>query len=177
MRNASGADRLTPGREQALELLVKSGAGERILRHGAAVEELALRLGLQAQCMGFGIDLALAGAGALLHDIARRRGAGHAEAGCSLLCGLGYPKVGAVILAHMDLPPDALCPPDERAIVFLADKLVEEDRRVTLEQRFAKAEERCAGDAAALAALRARMGAAGIVLAELGLSDRECLTL
>ena len=57
------------------------------------------------------------------------------------MAGLGFPEVADIIGQHMDINFDDSSP-KEAAIVYLADKLVREDRRVPLEERFRQAFER-----------------------------------
>ena len=79
----------------------------------------------------------LVSAAALLHDVERTKPR-HAERGAELLRKLGYEKVAAIVAEHMFLSEDALEHLDERAIVFLADKMVDGTKAVSLEKRFEK---------------------------------------
>lgn len=131
---------------------------EPVRAHGRAVAAVARTL---AQRMGE-IDPELVAAAGLLHDIAKGR-PDHAEAAAALIASLGYPQVAAAMRHHMDLD-FAAGPPDAAAVVFVADKLVREDRRVELENRFQPAFERFAGQPEALAAARRKYANARRVL-------------
>jgi hypothetical protein len=93
----------------------------------------------------------------LLHDVAK--GASHRDhdsVGASWLEDMGYPSVAKIVGAHTDLPEDAMDPPDERAIVYLADKQVQRTTKVTVNQRFQSVLDRFAGNPEALAAIHRR---------------------
>ncbi|HTY99921.1 MAG TPA: HD domain-containing protein, partial [Rhodocyclaceae bacterium] len=120
------------------------------------------------------LELPLVTAGGLLHDIAKGQPA-HAEAGAERLEALGYPQVAAVIRRHMDLNFTADAGLDEAAVVFLADTLVREDRRVALESRFRPAFERFADQPEALAGARRKYDSARQVLEAIeGRAGRHC---
>lgn len=80
-------------------------------------------------------------AAARLHDAARRL-PDHAQQIGRLLRKMGYGRLAEIVEVHMDLPKEAAEVLDERAILYLADKLVVGNRKVTLEQRFARAVEK-----------------------------------
>jgi molybdenum cofactor cytidylyltransferase len=111
-----------------------------ICRHSQAVAAVAEAMTKQLNAHGAIIAPDLVQAGSLLHDIAKGQSA-HAEAGAAIVSELGFPEVAEIIGQHMDIDFDGSSP-KEAAIVFLADKLVKEDRRVPLEERFHPAFER-----------------------------------
>ncbi len=124
-----------PDRDTCLALLHEYHTPAHIQRHCIAVAEEALRLGRRLNDAGLALDLDLIEAGALLHDILRLE-PDHAAAGAALLLDLGYTRPAEVVAAHMDL--HEVLPPavDETLVVFLADKQVREDYRVTVEERY-----------------------------------------
>ena len=166
-----------PSRELALEILAWREVGEDIINHSLQVAKLAESLGQRARERGFDVNLRLIAAGALLHDIERKRGRDHAQKGSALLCKMGYVKVAAVVGAHMDLPGDALEHIDECAIVYLADKLVSGVKQVALKTRQETALAKFASNDGVLAAIKKRMADARAVMERLGLSDAQCLAL
>jgi putative nucleotidyltransferase with HDIG domain len=121
-------------------ILAALAVDDPIRRHGHAVAAVAEAMTKQLNAVGVIIDPDLVRAASLLHDIAKGVPT-HAEAGAAILTGLGFPEVGDVIRHHMDLEYDG-CSPREEAIVFLADKLVLEDRRVSLEEHFRQVSQR-----------------------------------
>jgi CTP:molybdopterin cytidylyltransferase MocA len=134
------------------------GVAEPVRRHGRAVAAVAAALAGHLD----GIDAQLVVAAGLLHDVAKGQPA-HAEAGAALIDRLGYPALAAIIGQHMDLDL-AGERPDAAAVVFIADKLVREDRRIPLEARFQPAFERFAGQPDALAGAQHRYQSALRVL-------------
>lgn len=123
----------TPAECEAI--LATRPTSDALHRHGRAVTAVARTIANKLAARGGAIDLNLVLAAGLLHDIAKGE-PDHAEAGAALVERLGYPAVAGVIRQHMTMSFDGTSA-NEAAIVFLADKLVRGDRRVTLEQRYA----------------------------------------
>ena len=71
-----------------------------------------------------------------MHDIAKGRRR-HASAGAALVRDFGFPRVAEVVARHMNIDFDGSI--DEGAVVYLADKLIQGETRVRLEERFAPA--------------------------------------
>ena len=130
----------------------------------AHCEAVALRAGELAGQTGLTLNLGLLNAACLLHDLARDW-PDHARACGELLTKEGYPELGAVIAVHHDLPQDAGM---EAGLLYLADKLVQGDRPVTLEERF-QAKRAFCGVPEALAAWERRYRRARQVAERLGL--------
>ena len=128
----------------AERLLRAAAPGEKVEAHSRAVAAEALRI---AEALPLPVDEDLLVSAALLHDVARSE-KDHARLGAAWLRELGYEKAAAVAEQHHDLRSGTL---DEAAILYLADKCVREDRRVTLEERFAASEKRCLNEEARLA--------------------------
>lgn len=124
-----------PERTTCLAILDWAGTSLAVRAHCGAVADLAVEIGYALKKKGHFLDLALIEKGALLHDVLRAE-KHHAQAGATLLNKLGHYALAQVVGAHLDLPPEAKEALDERAIVFLADKMVIEDQRVGIEARF-----------------------------------------
>lgn len=92
---------------------------------------------------GTQLDAELACSAALLHDLARSS-RDHARVGGQLLRDIGLARIAQIVNAHMVLPEsDANAPHiSESQLVYLADKLVVEDRAVGLEARAKRAHEK-----------------------------------
>ena len=125
---------------------------EKVVKHCKKTAEVAIRIAAHTD-----LNQELIRYSALLHDLARKEPS-HAERGGAYLEALGYSVLADVIRQHHDHTGERL---DEAAIVYLADKLVLEDREVTLEERFfvsgqkcSTAEQRAAHDKRYQAALR-----------------------
>jgi len=120
-----------------LRLLEAAAVPEPVVRHCRAVAAEALRLADLPTAAGLNRSLILAGA--LLHDVARDE-PDHPARGAHYLEALGYPETAQIIRTHHDPEDDRIT---EAAIVFLADKLIVDDGRVTLEERFARSLRKC----------------------------------
>ena len=126
-----------------------------VAAHCRAVARIAAGLAEALSAAGICMDVELVRTAALLHDIARTE-AHHAQAGARLLAGHGFTRLAPIVAAHMDLVVDADQPVDESQVVYLADKLVAGDRRVDLEDRFARKLEKYGRNPAAVTAIERR---------------------
>ena len=153
---ALGAAEVLPSERRCLELLRENGATPERVKHSqavaAAASALAAALNEREQC----ICSSLVAAAALLHDVARSEPR-HGAAAAALLERLGYPRLAPVVRGHMSLGDAADGDLDEAHVVYLADKLVQDDRLVGVEERFAVRLARHADDPAAQDAVRARL--------------------
>ena len=126
-----------PLHPQLAERLLRAAApGDRVEAHCRAVAAEALRL---ADALPLPLDRELLESAALLHDVARAE-KDHARLAAAWLRELGYERAAALTAQHHDRQGSAL---DEAAVLYIADKCVREDRRVTLAERFAASEARC----------------------------------
>ncbi|MCR5090796.1 MAG: histidine phosphatase family protein [Oscillospiraceae bacterium] len=130
---------LTP--ELAEKLLQRAEIGERIVRHSRAVAKEALRI---AEALPLKLDIGLLESAALLHDAARTE-KNHAVLGARWLRMLGFDEAAAVTERHHDHDGETL---DETAILYIADKVIQEDRQVSLHERFEASLEKCGTDEA-----------------------------
>ena len=115
---------------------------ENVIAHCRAVAEKAMLLTNELKESGYELNKKLIYSAAMLHDIARSE-PDHAVWGAKRIAKEGYEKVADVIACHHDLNEEENDPVTEKTIVFLADKLVSEDREVTLEERFAGSAVKC----------------------------------
>ena len=118
------------------QLMETAGATERIRKHCYAVAKKATQLVNTCQKDA---DAGLIYRAALLHDIARSK-KDHARIGAEWIRMLGYEPEAELIAQHHDPQPDLSM---EAAILYLADKMVAEDREVSIKERFAKSREKC----------------------------------
>lgn len=164
VRMAAGREQL-PSRARCLELLREQAAEPARVAHCRAVAAVARALAEALDRRSQYLVVPLVEAAALLHDIARAR-PHHAAEGATLLEELGYPRLAPLVRRHMWLGAEAGGPVDEAQVVYLADKLVQGDRPVSLDERFAFRERRVAGDPDAVAAVRRRRDEAARVQAK-----------
>ncbi len=136
----------------AEKLLLAAAPGERVMAHSRAVAKETPRI---VGALPLVMDKALLESAALLHDIARSQPA-HALLGGQWLRELGYDRAAELVESHHDWEGGSL---DERAVLYIADKCVREDRRVGLKERFEGSAARCK-DREALEAHRRRYEAA-----------------
>ena len=145
---------LTPA--LAEKLLLAAAPGDRVIAHSRAVAQEAKRIA-EALREGNAAEGAKGAAGdragswsgdrtddllisaALLHDVARAE-KNHAAVGALWLERLGYPDAADLIRQHHDWDGAEL---DEAAVLYLADKVIREDQKVSLEERFDKSREKC----------------------------------
>lgn len=160
------------------ELLAWFGTPEETVRHCRAVADMAVKIGeacnRQAGQQPFPededvprhlsaedgqrqplLDISRIRAGAMLHDIAKAW-PDHAAAGARWLSLLGHEGVAEMVADHMDIPEDRLQEINESLVVYLADKMVQGERRVTLKERFAAKRERFRDNPAALSGVERR---------------------
>jgi len=140
------------------------GTPEPTRRHCAVVAELAVEIANRLASRGVSIDVDAVRAGALLHDVAKSE-PDHAAAGARHVAAFGFDDVARIVASHMQIAYEPGQAIDERHLVFLADKLVNGERRVSLEERFAPAFKAFAADPAALAGAQRRRAVVAAVLA------------
>lgn len=122
-----------------LAMLRAAGADGALVSHCRAVAALADELCAALREKGVALDAGAVHAAALLHDLAKGE-RDHAAVGGLWLRELGYPELGEIVRQHTE--PDS-AEPNEAGLVFLADKAVRGERRVSIEARFAASAEKC----------------------------------
>jgi len=138
---------MIPSREDCLRLIRKFGMLENIIDHSIEVAKVALFLSVELNKKGQNIDLHLVEAAALLHDLTKTESIktkeDHALTGSKFLKEIGYERVGMIVAEHIQIS----CERDptlvsEEEVVNYADKRVQHDRIVPLEERFKDLQER-----------------------------------
>lgn len=128
--------------ENCIRLMEAAGASENQKRHGIAVADQCMRIVVTLAACGYYLDEQALYFAAMLHDIARDE-KNHAKRGAHYLRTLGYEKTAYIIENHHEDIINLDAQIDERIILQLADKLVIEDRIVTLNERFAESYQKC----------------------------------
>lgn len=143
-----------PSREEAIDILKGAGCSQRIIEHCISVTRIALELAEGVRRNGREVDMRLIEAGALLHDIGRCRthSVEHGAIGGQMAREMGLPEpLARVIERHVgggitpdeaerlglkgrNYMPETL----EEKIVAYADKLIEGDRRIRIEETIEK---------------------------------------
>ena len=117
------------------------GMLENIINHSIEVANVALFLSMELNKKGQRIDYDLVEASSLLHDLTKteclKTREDHAMTGGQLLKKMGYERVGEVVAEHIQLSAgkDPLWVSEEELVNY-ADKRVQHDRIVPLEERF-----------------------------------------
>lgn len=142
-----------PSVAECLGLMDAYRMPEHIRRHSTMVARVAEVLARELRQRGAAIDVELTLAGGLLHDIAKvlciENDCSHAELGREICNRHGFAEVGPLVAEHVMLASaeadhlpngpggDRSARPccNERELVYYADKRVNHDRVVTLEQR------------------------------------------
>ena len=143
-----------PSREQAIELLKDVGCEPKVINHCLAVTDFALQMANKLKVKGLRIDLQLVEAGAILHDIGRSKthGIDHSLVGAQIAQQKGLPlpiiniikrHIGAGITddeaAWLEWPRDIYVPQTlEEKVVCYADKRIDHDRVVPIEEEIKK---------------------------------------
>lgn len=102
--------------------------------HSDMVADVAINIIRNLSRKGILLNSNVIMAASLLHDIAKGRPR-HAEVGAEWLMEMGYEEISKITAEHMELR-EIHSVPTEKEVVFLADKLVKEDRLVTIDERF-----------------------------------------
>ena len=122
------------------EILSRWHTSAEVIRHSRLVAKVACEIAAALNRTGMALNLAWVGAAGLLHDMAKAKvRRNHARIGARILCSLGFPAVAGSVAMHMDFDYELGEPLNETAVVYLADKLVQGDRLVTIDERFVPA--------------------------------------
>ena len=124
-----------PDEKACLELLKEAGTSPATAAHCRAVADMALKICKALDKAGISLNVPLIYSGAMLHDIMKGR-EHHAAAGAKWLFEKGYASTAAVVGDHMFLSAGCEELINEKTVVFLADKLIKETSRATLEERY-----------------------------------------
>jgi len=158
----SGAEERAPAEARCLFLLNRHGVPDQVISHSRVVTALARRIAILLMRKGVQLDLDVITAAGLLHDLAKGKPR-HAEAGMRIITAWGYPRVAAAVGSHIDIILADDRPPGEGEILYLADKLVDGVRHVSLEARFLGSGKKYPGDADIAVAIRRRFACASLI--------------
>ncbi len=112
-------------------------APDAVITHCGAVASVAQYIVDELKRSGCNLNRELVVSAALLHDLARDM-PDHAVESAQIIRRMGFPAVADLVETHMDISPGrGEVSPAE--ILYLADKLVSEDRIVNLQERFRQA--------------------------------------
>lgn len=127
-----------PDLMESLEILRAHGVPENVVRHSLAVAGVAHFLAEKLREKGVSVDPLLVHRGGLLHDLDKvesvQENLEHGVLAGERLAELGYQALGEIARVHV-LGPGRFPRTWEEKLVFYADKVVEEDKVVGLEER------------------------------------------
>ncbi|HXP97181.1 MAG TPA: radical SAM protein, partial [Telmatospirillum sp.] len=147
-----------PGWAECETILSDMQPNAAVIAHVHKVAAVAEKLAESLINAGVPLNPDLVLAGSLLHDIAKGQ-SDHAMAGALKVERLGFHDVARIVACHSDLDFSD-CALDERAVVFLADKMVQGDAIVSVEDRFHRTFQRLANSPDGLAAAKGRFNTA-----------------
>ena len=133
-----------PSREECLDILNKNKTPSNVVEHCKTVCKFAEEVADKVINKGIKVNKELVVAAALLHDIERVKD-NHVIEGAKLLISMGFPEVAQVIKKHsLYKVKDPRRQPStiEEKIVFYADKRAQENKIVSLKERFDITEKR-----------------------------------
>lgn len=135
----SWRDDLIPDLDEVARLWDTHAMLANIRRHSEVVCAVALLVQRWLEQAGLSLNRRVIRTGALLHDLAKTPCLGtarrHDLEGAAILSDLGYSQLSFIVLHHVVLPPDN--PLDETMVIYYADKRVNHDSLVNLNQRYA----------------------------------------
>lgn len=133
--------------KSALRLLEDYFGDNNIAKHCKATSKKAVEIAEKINSNGHKVNVELVRVGALLHDIGRARthNVEHNYEGGKILREMGFEELARAVERHGANVFDDIHPSEmtlEEKIVYIADKLTEEDRYVNLDERFERVIER-----------------------------------
>lgn len=160
-----------PSREMAIRLLEKSGCPPNVIQHCRTVAKLTVKIARILQKKGYNVDIELVEIGAILHDIGRSKthSVNHAIVGAKIAKSAHLPDaITRIIERHVGggIPqdeaeklgwPNRSYVPEtlEERIVAYADKLIEGNQRVPIDQTIAHFSRKLGKNHPSIARLRA----------------------
>ena len=127
-----------PNEKECREIIKRCRVLSNTILHMKAVADTACSIGQLLIDRGEKIDMNLLYAAAAMHDI-KRAEKDHPLKAHDFIDQLGYNEVSDIILEHMDLKDISRKRVSEKEILYLADKMVKENRIVGLDVRFEEA--------------------------------------
>jgi molybdenum cofactor cytidylyltransferase len=124
-----------PSDAECRALMIRQAVPHNVIEHCRAVADLARRMATALNGAGCRLDIERMVSAARLHDLARDCPR-HAAEGARILREMGFPSISDIVAVHMDFPVNKEAPITEAEVVFLADKWIQEDRKISMEERF-----------------------------------------
>lgn len=122
--------------------------------HSDKVLMVAMSISNRLNKRGIKLDNKIIIASCLLHDIAKGRPR-HADVGADWLKDMGYTEICQIVKEHMELKNISKVP-KEKEVVYLADKMVDGNKIITIEEKFSAKEKMYENNCEALKAVKYR---------------------
>jgi uncharacterized protein len=131
---------MIPSPEDCYKIMEKYGMLENIRAHSSMVEKVASIIGRGIRETGYDISMEKVSAGALMHDIGKtlclNSNTDHAEVGMEICIQNDFQEIAEIVVQHIRLKRyDSHGPVCEKEIVYYADKRVNHDAVVSIEER------------------------------------------
>lgn len=150
------ANREIPDETECIEILQWHKCSAPLIEHCLAVKSITESLVKLLNQQGYNLNLRLAVAGALLHDIEKGKQE-HDIKGEQFVRRLGFSQVAEIVGTHIELPEISQTNIDEKSLVYFADKTIKESKRVSVETRFLSKLESYKGQKDSCNAIKNRM--------------------
>lgn len=146
-----------PSAAECRALMIRQAVSQNVVKHCLAVADLTGHMATSLNAAGCRLNIELAVSAARVHDLSRDCSR-HAAEGARILREMAFFRIADIVEVHMDFKVEKGAPVTETEVVFLADKWVQEDRKISMKERFeAKLRKYCA-DSEACREIRRRMG-------------------
>ena len=134
---AYATTRLRPNPDECQALLDLFQVPESVRRHSRAVSKLACKIARHINNKeGPVLSEQILNTAGLLHDIGKGQ-PNHAVLGAKMILNEGFYELEEIIMSHMDIElPLENFKITEKELLYLSDKLTEEDQYISLERRF-----------------------------------------
>ena len=136
------AETMIPSQKECFQFMTKYGMLENIKAHSVIVEQVALKIARELLKTGLPISLERVTAGALMHDIGKtmclNSSDDHAAKGMEICLDNDLHEIADIVGEHVRLRDYGPCSPiGEKEVVYYADKRVNHDVIVSLDERLA----------------------------------------
>jgi len=124
-----------PSNAECCALTIRQAVPQNIIDHCLAVADLTERLATALNAAGCSLDIERMVSAARVHDLARAC-PHHAAEGARILREMGFARIADIVEVHMDYTVNKEASITEAEVVFLADKWIQDDRKISVEERF-----------------------------------------
>jgi molybdenum cofactor cytidylyltransferase len=116
-------------------LMILRAVPQQVIHHCQAVADLTMRIATALNTAGCRLNIKRMVSAARVHDLARDC-PHHAVEGARILREMGFPLIADIVEVHMDFEVDKAARITEAEVVFLADKWIQQNRKIGITARF-----------------------------------------